>query len=349
MFNNKRGFISTSIIYTFFTFILLSLSLYLVNVRETNILQNTEIKKIKEDLNYLGTHTGLAKLIIEQNGGKNEILLKTKPDFTQIAHTNEGLHIMKDDYGTSYYFRGAVNNNWVYFAGSYWRVIRINGDGSVRMIYSGNQIPTSAEATVMTGTKTELPGSTRFNASGSSAEYLGYMYTLGEQRGHAVSSLPKLTLESWYLSNLKDYDAYIHDAVFCADRSTYVGNVGGTSYSGPGYGTANSAFASASRLYSANNWTHYGTGPILTCPDKEDRYTVSDDVMGNGKLSQKVGMLTADEAIVAGAIAGTSSTNAPEAKQHYLYTGRNYWTLSPGTFTNSIYGTFYMTTLGYPN
>ncbi len=43
-----------------------------------------------------------------------------------------------DDYGTSYYYRGAVTDNYVKFAGFYWRILRINGDSSVRMIYAGD-------------------------------------------------------------------------------------------------------------------------------------------------------------------------------------------------------------------
>ena len=108
MFNNKKGFISTSIIYTFFTFILLSLSLYLVNIKETNILQNEEVKKIKEDLNNFDGLEGLAKRILLDNGGKKEVVPKPQPDFTMIAHTNEGLNQSRDDHGLSYYFRGAV-------------------------------------------------------------------------------------------------------------------------------------------------------------------------------------------------------------------------------------------------
>src|SRR5699024_8456735 len=48
-----------------------------------------------------------------------------------------GLYAAEDDYGTSYYYRGNVKNNYVSFAGFTWRIIRENGDGSVRMIYSG--------------------------------------------------------------------------------------------------------------------------------------------------------------------------------------------------------------------
>src|SRR5699024_9999363 len=64
------------------------------------------------------------------------------PDFSKIATTNEGIYAAQDDYGTSYYFRGATENNYVYFAGYYWRIVRINSDGTLRLIYDG----TSAHA-----------------------------------------------------------------------------------------------------------------------------------------------------------------------------------------------------------
>ena len=40
----------------------------------------------------------------------------------------------EDDYGTSYYFRGAVTNNYVEFANKCWRIVRVGGDGSVKLI-----------------------------------------------------------------------------------------------------------------------------------------------------------------------------------------------------------------------
>ncbi len=57
---------------------------------------------------------------------------------TDIEGTNGYLCSAPDDYGTSYYFRGNVENNWVKFAGYYWRILRMNGDGSIRMIYAGD-------------------------------------------------------------------------------------------------------------------------------------------------------------------------------------------------------------------
>jgi len=71
------------------------------------------------------------------------------PNFADPATTDEtadGLFAMEDDYGTSYYFRGAVENNYVKFGKDaenrdmWWRIIRFNGDGSVRMQYDGYQM-----------------------------------------------------------------------------------------------------------------------------------------------------------------------------------------------------------------
>ena len=68
---------------------------------------------------------------------KTNIKAKGTPDFSKTATTDEGLFMAEDDEGESYYYRGAVKNNYVSFAGFIWRIIRRNGDGSVRMIYSG--------------------------------------------------------------------------------------------------------------------------------------------------------------------------------------------------------------------
>ena len=59
--------------------------------------------------------------------------------------TKDGLFSLEDDYGLSYYFRGAVENNYIKFGTNatgeemWWRIIRINGDGSIRILYDGTQ------------------------------------------------------------------------------------------------------------------------------------------------------------------------------------------------------------------
>ena len=127
---------------------------------------------------------GYQTILINNGGGATTadaaisyIKGKGTPNFANTATTNEGLYKADDDYTAttgmkSYYFRGAVNNNWVKFGKDstgkdiYWRIIRINGDGSIRMIYSGTTKPESSTATVMTGTGTQINATTyAFNSS----------------------------------------------------------------------------------------------------------------------------------------------------------------------------------------
>jgi len=102
---------------------------------------------------------------------KANIKSKGTPDFSKTATTDEGLFMAEDDEGESYYYRGAVKNNYVSFAGFTWRIIRRNGDGSVRMIYSG-------KSTTDTGTAVTI-GNSQFNSKYWDPTYVGYKYNEG--------------------------------------------------------------------------------------------------------------------------------------------------------------------------
>ncbi len=88
---------------------------------------------------------------------------------SETSISSSGLYATQDDDGTSYYYRGAVKNNYVSFAGYIWRIIRQNGDGSIRMIYSG----TSPSAT---GSATSI-GSSAYNSKYQDPAYVGYKYS----------------------------------------------------------------------------------------------------------------------------------------------------------------------------
>ena len=99
---------------------------------------------------------------------KTNIKAKGTPDFSQIATTDEGLYMAEDDEGETYYYRGAVKNNYVSFAGFIWRIIRRNGDGSVRMIYSGKSTSDTGDDTMI--------GNSQFNSKYWDPTYVGYKY-----------------------------------------------------------------------------------------------------------------------------------------------------------------------------
>ena len=102
---------------------------------------------------------------------KTAIKAKGTPNFAKIAPNDtetDGLYMAEDDEGESYYYRGAVKNNYVSFAGFIWRIIRRNGDGSVRMIYSGKSTTDTGKAVTI--------GNSGFNSKYWDPTYEGYKY-----------------------------------------------------------------------------------------------------------------------------------------------------------------------------
>ena len=228
----------------------------------------------------------------------------------------------------SYYFRGAVNNNWVKFGKEgdkdiYWRIIRINGDGSIRMIYTGTTAPTESTKVVMTGESTQINATTyAFNSSGDKAEYVGYMYTLGEQHGNSTSSTIKTAIDNWYKTTTLETDIATkelvsQDQIFCNDRSA------SSTQTAPWKSTG------ADYYYGAYGRLDSKKEPILTCPTTSDKFTSKNSSIGNKALTYPVGLITADEVAMAG---GKSfSTNST----YYLYTNQDYWPGSPCNFLGS--------------
>ena len=266
----------------------------------------------------------------------NNTVNETTPDFSKIATKNEGLFKAQDDLGTSYYFRGAVNNNWVKFGKDstgnymYWRIIRINGDGSIRMIYSGTTTPTSNTATIMTGEGTQI-GTSEFNENSSNSSYAGYMYAINMQHGNSTSSTIKLAIDNWYKTTTLETDTstkkLIADQIFCNDRSVTSGSW------------------SNSNTFDYSTYTRLVTNktPKLICETKSDKFTVN-NINGNGALTYPVGLITADEVAMAGGVYGIDNTNS----SYYLYTKKSYWTGSPLNFiAGADFGYFDVISGGY--
>ena len=297
---------------------------------------------------------------------KSQIESKPKPDFSTVTTASDkGMYSAQDDLGTSYYFRGAVDNNWVKYgkytkdmyncnngtisatdtgnsctkiASSgddiYWRIIRINGDGSIRMIYSGVKAPT--ESTKVIKTEDTSLGVTVFNANTDSSEYVGYMYTLGQQHGTSKSSDIKTYLDNWYANytDLNKTGTKITDQIYCNDRTASTSDV---AYSTTNYTTLTSWNSTGTEYYYGANgrvWNN-PVSPDYKCPVASDKFTTT-TVKGNGKLSYPVGLISADEITFAGLPVGKINNS------FYLYTGADYWAGSPIAFFDGdiAYGFF---------
>ena len=311
--------------------------------------------------------------ILANNGGAASMTTLTSTDFAKVTTASDkGMYKAQDDLGTSYYFRGAVDNNWVKYGkytkdayivmdrkynyslvdscngfnfctklaskgdDMYWRIIRINGDNSIRMIYTGTTAPDSNTKVVMTErtyisdllqyTVTSA-GASKFNQKSDSAEYVGYMYTIGQQHGTSQSSDIKTYLDNWYANytDLNKTGTKITDQIYCNDRTASTSNV---AYSTTNYTTLTSWNSTGTEYY----YGAYGrivkdNNPMLTCAVDSDRFTVNKiNGKGNSALTYPIGLITIDEVEMAG-------NNFNESvKSHYLYTGAHYWTGTPAAF-----------------
>ena len=137
------------------------------------------------------------------------------------SSSNPGLYKGEDDYtiyednvakdNFTYYYRGDVQNNWVSFGDFLWRIIRINGDGSIRMIYSGLKSATNhtgsnvqigiakfGDTSTNTATTKDVTGltnntiTTTYTNGMYGNTYVGYMYNPAKE----IATYPNLSVGS---------------------------------------------------------------------------------------------------------------------------------------------------------
>ena len=234
-----------------------------------------------------------------------------RTNFSSIDNGTPSLYTGSDDQGTTYYFSGDGSrmNNWVSFAGAKWRIIRINGNGSIRLLYAGS------------GGEDGYIGSTQaYNTSYNHPAYVGWKYTKGgsssADRGNANKSNAYSTVESWYNGLSTTDKNYIDgNAIYCNDR-----NIGSGSYS-----------TSSSFYYAAYTRLITNKTPTYECSNTSDRFTT-------------FGLMTADEVAFAG---GKYGANSPKAYYYLAQDGTSsitgsswWWTMSPFGWDGTYAGVF---------
>ena len=223
--------------------------------------------------------------------------------------SDRGLYSSIDDLGTTYYYRGNVKNNNVYFGGYYWQIIRINGNNSIRLIYNGAE-PNTQENNI---------GKSAFNITIDNPAYVGYMYgnNIGTRENNIKnenSSTIKKVLDVWYENNIKknNFDTYISDSGFCNDRSLK---------SGDGASLSNHTYFGLNSRISNNNYS-------FLCPNKEnDLFTLATSIFGNKSLTYPIGLITYDE------LAYSGQNNNVLNRLSWTYSDNAYWSMTPDTYS----------------
>lgn len=295
MKKKKNGFIAISILYSFFLcFIALMMGLLASYANSALILRKINAPIVYDNKNF---EEYLVDLILKETP-------KTNP-------AESGLFTDSDDEGTSYYFRGLVNNNYVEFANLTWRVVRINGDRTIRLV-----LEQSLESSL-------------FNPQPGGVNNVGYTYNNPVEctetnectskydpidkkfknyvNNRAESSMTNSDIKEylendWYKSTIidKKLDDHVAEGIYCNDTTSE----------------------------DVSEGLHYGTylrivdvkAPSLMCPDTDKNY--------GGVYRLKVGLLSADEIMLAGYQYKKTSSS-------YLSNGSGYWSMSPYYYNSS--------------
>lgn len=232
----------------------------------------------------------LSDRIIRDNNGTSAIEAKGSPDFTSAPTIeNSGMYAASENSGTSYYYRGIVDNNYVFYDNKYWRIIRITDDKSIRMIYQG----TAADST---GAAATTGSSSYYRSGNASPSYAVY-----------GSSNANTAIVNFYNSNLSSgEEKYSITSEYCND-------VTDTS------GTAQVSTSSSKNITYAGSNRYSNSTPTFTCPTNAYKYAIG----GSGQtLTKPVATITMDEVMYAG---GGNFANP----DYYLNIGVNYWTMTP--------------------
>ena len=216
----------------------------------------------------------------------NEVKKTPLTNVGEVSATeNEGLIETTDDHGLAYYFRGNVPNNYVLFAGLTWRIVKINGDGSIKLILNDY-----------------IEGTTNYYEENSDLQI--------EDKLNFTKTNIITKLNDWYKAKLSDYDKYLMSGKFCIENRT-------------------SGIENETTNYLAGTRLKIDYSPIYNCEGTS--------------TSERVGLLSADEVVLAGASVNSDNTS------FYLYTPEKevaWWTITPNTSDASNVSFFEVSTTG---
>ena len=267
------------------------------------------------------TYKGKELIIYNNNTGYKNVETQTECETYSLCST-EGLGtIIVEDSSFCRNVNGTILIEKATWNGTttkdiYWRIIRTNADGSIKLLYAGTSPDTTSG----------YIGMSPFNTTYNDSMYVGYKYgttgSLENNRLNTNDSTIKTYIDNWYKNNLTAYTKYLsNDAVYCNDRNLA---------SGETYLTTN-------RFHYAPYERMKNKQPTYNCTNMSDAFSVNNT---SAKLDYPIGLMTIDELSYAGGEASTI-LDAPYA---WYYTNANgesitgsalSWALSPGRWNGS--------------
>ena len=144
------------------------------------------------------------------------------------------MSITSDDYGISYYYRGHIEDNYVNFAGMCWRIVRINGDGSIKLILEdqdstcatsdGNwNIPTETNGTTVKGNFGYTLYAANTLTASDGTQNSSSLYMMNYLNGGTNNNESMVyAFKNFQTGPLADYLSYLKAGDWCLDDKAYV-------------------------------------------------------------------------------------------------------------------------------
>lgn len=280
------------------------------------------------------------------------------------ATTNEGLIKTTDDYGTAYYYRGAVENNYVRFAGMCWRIVRTTGNNDVKLVLYNND---SSDCTLTGEGLAYANFSEKFKVTFNNYNKFDLSTVLDSAFMHGQYN----TTDANRCLVLENDN--VVDKVNSYNNKTACVNAGGK-WATSMYDSTFANVKKSKALQNLETWykaklTNYADkladviwcndkkvinmdsdsivfainermkkGPSMVCNDDNlggnlSKYTVNDTINGNGDLTYSIGLLTADELVYAG-VSLNGDIRGTYLKMN-MHSNDMSWTLTPvGCYKN---------------
>ena len=245
--------------------------------------------------------------------GEYNAMTAKVPNGFDSTKEESGLYKYTDEDGTTTYaYRGTDVDNYVTFAGQTWRILRIQEDGTIKLI-TENALQYENEEYDSRGyysPNTESYTRVAYNKIGSSEN--DSKYSTSNIKGY---------VDAWYNDTMMDYDSKIATNEYCSDRTEDHNSL---IYQMSGY----------SASYGINNRLDLGSwdGTTELTEEIAASFTWSPSVSCvTEKINAKAALITKDEQVLAG---GGLMDNT----SYYLYkSGYGAWTMSPDYFdTGSV-------------
>lgn len=140
-------------------------------------------------------------------------------------------------------------------------------------------------------------GRSQYSSYRNAMDYTGSKYVYNNS---LVDNQNNKYLLQWYKTNIEDkgFDKIVEESSFCNDTSNIVENY-------------HRYFSAYSRLVAAK-------APSVSCNPSEEDF--------GGVIKQKVGLITADEVVMAGGVDGVNNTS------YYLYQPYDFYTMTPAEY-----------------